>query len=345
VSQPGKYIDDPSGAPQPESDDEADPLDDCLVAVDVGEAQHGWRLDRALAALCPEHSRSRLQQWITAGRVSITPARSAAPKPRDPVLAGDRIVVVAAAAPQELAFVPEPMPLAIVHEDASLIVLDKPSGLVVHPAPGHWSGTLLNGLLAHDAALLALPRAGIVHRLDADTSGLMVVARTLQAQTDLVRQLQARSITREYWAVVHGICPEQGTIDAPLGLGTRGQDALPACGRARARWAVIFLGRLPTRYGANPPDPCSHGTPRSSASRRPGLSARPSRRRCGGRRTAAGLGSVRSAGVARVPAGAEPSSQRCAVRVVPCAARGHASVDAATRIRSYRQATQSLVNR
>jgi len=216
VSQPDKYIDDPSGLPRPESDDEAGPLDDGLIAVDVGEAQHGWRLDRALAALCPEYSRSRLQQWIAEGRVSIIPTRAAAPKPRDPVLAGDRIVVVAAAAPQELAFVPEPMPLAIVHEDASLIVLDKPPGLVVHPAPGHWAGTLLNGLLAHDAALLALPRAGIVHRLDADTSGLMVVARTLQAQTDLVRQLQARSITREYWAVVHGTCPEQGTIDAPL---------------------------------------------------------------------------------------------------------------------------------
>lgn len=137
-------------------------------------------------------------------------------KPRDPVFAGDSIRVATVAAPQDMAFTPEPMALTIVHQDGALLVIDKPPGLVVHPAAGHWSGTLLNGLLAHDAALAALPRAGIVHRLDADTSGLMVVARTLEAQTDLVRQLQARTVTREYWAVVHGACAPAGTIDAPL---------------------------------------------------------------------------------------------------------------------------------
>ena len=105
------------------------------------------------------------------------------------------------------------MPLAIVHEDADLIVLDKPPGLVVHRAPGNWSGTLLNGLLAHDRSLAHLPRAGIVHRLDADTSGLMVVARSLAAHVDLVRQLQERTVTREYWAVVHGRTAAGGTIE------------------------------------------------------------------------------------------------------------------------------------
>lgn len=193
--------------------------------VDVTPLQDGWRLDRALAALLPEVSRSRLQQWITDGAVRVLPAfggeARAAPRPRDPVFAGDSIEVHPQAAPESTAFAPEPMSLAIVHEDADILVLDKPPGLVVHPAAGHWSGTLLNGLLAHDRRLAALPRAGIVHRLDADTSGLMVVARTLAAQTDLVRQLQARSVTREYWAVVCGEAPEQGTIDEPIGRDPR----------------------------------------------------------------------------------------------------------------------------
>jgi 23S rRNA pseudouridine1911/1915/1917 synthase len=108
------------------------------------------------------------------------------------------------------------MALAIVYEDEHLLVIDKPAGLVVHPGAGNWSGTLLNGLLAHDRRLVQLPRAGIVHRLDADTSGLMVVARSLQAHTDLVRQLQERSVTREYWAIVHGHAGTGGTIDAAL---------------------------------------------------------------------------------------------------------------------------------
>lgn len=225
-----KYID---GAFDPPStaefdDDLADALspaagDDAATprVLTVGAAQDGWRLDRALAAMMPSVSRSRLQQWIGDGAVRVEPARAAQLRARDPVYAGDALHVTPQIAPEHTAFAPEPMPLAIVHEDAAILVLDKPPGLVVHPAAGHWSGTLLNGLLAHDAALARVPRAGIVHRLDADTSGLMVVARTLAAQTDLVRQLQARSVTREYWAVVFGEAPAEGTIDEPIGRDPR----------------------------------------------------------------------------------------------------------------------------
>lgn len=227
-----------SGRPAtaPDEPDDAD-LDDTAPAQDelpvqrleVGAAQDGWRLDRALAALLPALSRSRLQQWIADAAVRVIPAHAARnqpdaaapPRARDPVYAGDCIEVQPQRAPDALAFSPEPMSLAIVHEDASILVLDKPPGLVVHPAAGHWSGTLLNGLLAHDPALARVPRAGIVHRLDADTSGLMVVARTIEAQTDLVRQLQARSVTREYWAVVMGQAPAEGTIDEPIGRDPR----------------------------------------------------------------------------------------------------------------------------
>ena len=194
---------------------------DAPVQVQVTAPQDGWRLDRALAMLMPNISRSRLQQWIIDGAVKVTPARAGPLRQRDPVFAGDLLEVTPIVPPEQTAFTAEPMPLSIVHEDDAIIVLDKPPGLVVHPAAGHWHGTLLNGLLAHDAALGRLPRAGIVHRLDADTSGLMVVARTLSAQTDLVRQLQARTVAREYWAVVDGEAPAQGTIAAPIGRDPR----------------------------------------------------------------------------------------------------------------------------
>jgi len=181
--------------------------------LQVPAALAGERLDKALAILMPEVSRSRIQQWIEAGDVRID---GAARRSRDPVAPAAVIDVTPAPAPESTAHVPEAMPLAILHEDADLIVLDKPAGLVVHPGAGNWSGTLLNGLLAHDRALAQLPRAGIVHRLDADTSGLMVVARSLGAHVDLVRQLQERTVTREYWAVVHGRTAGGGTVEAAL---------------------------------------------------------------------------------------------------------------------------------
>ncbi|KVE26355.1 pseudouridine synthase [Burkholderia singularis] len=187
--------------------------------VEVPPALAGERLDKALAQLFPEFSRSRLQQWIESSRVRIDGAPA---KIRQPVPLGATIELIPELLPEQLAFAPEPVPLAIVYEDDTLVVIDKPAGLVVHPAAGNWGGTLLNGLLHRYGDVAAgLPRAGIVHRLDKETSGLMVVARTLAAQTDLVRQLQARTVKRRYFALAWGRMPDEGTIDAPIGRDPR----------------------------------------------------------------------------------------------------------------------------
>jgi 23S rRNA pseudouridine1911/1915/1917 synthase len=173
----------------------------------------GLRLDQALARLLPEHSRSRLQSWLRAGRIRINGRSSDADAK---VWGGETLEVEAVPEVSELAGVAEDIALSIVFEDASLLVIDKPAGLVVHPGNGNWSGTLLNALLHHAPTLSALPRAGIVHRLDKDTSGLLVVAKTLEAQTSLVRQLQARTVKRHYLALVHGAVLHDGDIDAPI---------------------------------------------------------------------------------------------------------------------------------
>ncbi|HET7863341.1 MAG TPA: RluA family pseudouridine synthase, partial [Burkholderiaceae bacterium] len=187
---------------------------ECRRAV-VDQGAHGLRLDKQLVRFVPEFSRSHLQTLIDGGHVRVAgaPARAASQR----VAAGEVIEVDLVPTAQSTAFRPEPMPLAIVHEDADLLVIDKPAGLVVHPAPGNWSGTLLNGVLAHHRDAARLPRAGIVHRLDKDTSGLMVVAKTLVAQTALVRQMQARSVKREYLALVWGELDYGGIVDEPIG--------------------------------------------------------------------------------------------------------------------------------
>ena len=185
---------------------------------DVGTAEVGERLDKALAGRMPEVSRSRLKNWIEAGAVRVNGTEV---RPRYLLQCDDRVELEPPIEPEASAFVAEHMPLEIVYEDASLLVIDKPAGLVMHPAAGHWSGTLLNGLLAYAPELARLPRAGIVHRLDADTSGVLVVARTAEAQLDLVRQLQARSVEREYWALVLGRPPKSGTVDAAIGRDRR----------------------------------------------------------------------------------------------------------------------------
>jgi len=174
----------------------------------------GMRLDQTLARLLPDFSRSRLAEWIRQERVTVegVPAR-----PRQKVRGGESLVVRPAPDAATLAFLPEDIALDLLHEDTELLVINKPPGLVVHPGSGNWHGTLLNALLRHYPELAQVPRAGIVHRLDKDTSGLMVVARTLAAQTRLVRQLQARSVTREYAAVAHGRVERAGRIDAPIG--------------------------------------------------------------------------------------------------------------------------------
>jgi 23S rRNA pseudouridine1911/1915/1917 synthase len=173
----------------------------------------GLRLDQALAKLLPEHSRSRIRTWIDAGRVHVAGGASAA---KQKLYGGERIVVEPLPDPRQAAFAAQALPLAIVYEDEAIIVVDKPSGLVVHPGSGHWEGTLANALLHHDPGLARVARAGIVHRLDKDTSGLLVVAKTPTAQTDLVRQLQARTVHREYLALVRGVLARGGVIDAPI---------------------------------------------------------------------------------------------------------------------------------
>ncbi len=173
----------------------------------------GLRLDQALAEMFPQFSRSRLKQWIEAGFVAVDDLEL---RPKDKVAGGERVRLRAVVEPDERVL-PEPIPLAIVHEDDHVLVIDKPAGLVVHPGAGNPAGTLQNALLHHRPALAALPRAGIVHRLDKDTSGLMVVAATLEAHADLVRQLDERSVRREYQAVCQGVLTAGGTVDAPIG--------------------------------------------------------------------------------------------------------------------------------
>jgi len=173
----------------------------------------GRRLDQALAELVSEYSRSRLQQWIRSGEVTLD---GRLPQVREKVMGGERVRIDAVIREQTVDAA-EAIPLAIVHEDAELLVINKPAGLVVHPAAGNPAGTLLNALLHYDAQLAGLPRAGIVHRLDKSTSGLMVVARSLTAHKRLVDALQARTVKREYLTVVNSVLTAGGCIDAPIG--------------------------------------------------------------------------------------------------------------------------------
>ena len=199
----------------------------------------GLRLDQALAALLPAYSRNRLAQWVREGRVTLD---GRAAEPRQKVGTGSEIRVLPAPDPATTAHQPEPIALDVVFEDGTLLVVNKPAGLVVHPGSGNWKGTMLNALLAHAPALAAVPRAGIVHRLDKDTTGLLVVAKTVAAQLDLVRQLQARSVGREYLAVVHGSVTRDGTVDAPIGRHPvkRTRMAVTARGRqAITRYRVV----------------------------------------------------------------------------------------------------------
>jgi 23S rRNA pseudouridine1911/1915/1917 synthase len=173
----------------------------------------GQRLDRVVAELFPDYSRSRLSEWIKAGRLQID-GRLA--RPRDPVIGGER-VVLATDLEAQVSSQAEDIALAIVYEDRHLLVIDKPPGLVVHPGAGNPAGTLQNALLHHDPKLAEIPRAGIVHRLDKDTSGVMMIARTLPAHTRLVEMIGAREVHRRYEAVVYGVLVAGGTIDAPIG--------------------------------------------------------------------------------------------------------------------------------
>ncbi|MFO7189925.1 MAG: 23S rRNA pseudouridine(1911/1915/1917) synthase RluD [Pseudomonadota bacterium] len=209
------------------------------LAAEIPAELAGLRLDQALARLFPQHSRSRLQHWMREGRVKLDDAPA---DPKRKVYGGEHVEVLPAPDPAETAFRPEAIALPVVFEDDSLLVIDKPAGMVVHPGSGNWEGTMLNALLHHAPQLAQVPRAGIVHRLDKDTSGLLVVAKTLEAQTDLVRQLQARSVGRIYLALVHGIVETGGTVDAPIGRHPVERTRMAVTGRgkpARTHYEVL----------------------------------------------------------------------------------------------------------
>jgi len=176
------------------------------------------RLDKVLARLLPQHSRSRLQGWIENGHVRVNDLPA---KVRQLVGASDNLLIFPQASQAQQAYQPQAMELDLVAQSAHWLVLNKPAGLVVHPGAGNWGGTLLNGLLHHYPELQHVARAGIVHRLDKDTTGLLVVARTELAQTALVRQLQARSVKREYLALAHGRLMASGTVERPIGRDPR----------------------------------------------------------------------------------------------------------------------------
>ena len=214
---------------------------------EISAAQHGYRLDQALVDVAPEFSRSYLQQLIEDGLVAVN-AKTVL-KASSRVKAGDRVAIELRPTPQSQAFKPEEMPLDIVYADEHLWIINKPPGLVVHPAPGNWSGTLLNGLLALDTAAALVPRAGIVHRLDKDTSGLMVVARTRAVMDLLVRSIAAREVSRQYLALAHHPWKhaKQVTVEAPVGRDPRNRlrmavvDLEKSAGKT-AKTDVILLG-------------------------------------------------------------------------------------------------------
>lgn len=217
----GPFADD-GEEPGPESD---------IRTLQVQAAQHGQRLDKALAHSVSEFSRSYLQQLLETGLLTLN--GKVCTKASQKVKVGDSLSLELRPTPQSQAFKPEAIAFGIAYEDAHLLVVNKPAGLVVHPAPGNWSGTLLNGLLAHDPCFLMVPRAGIVHRLDKDTSGLMVVAKHREVMDALIKAIAAREVSRQYLALAQGawVGPRNRTVDAPIGRDPRN----------RLRMAVVDL--------------------------------------------------------------------------------------------------------
>ncbi|MBM3351504.1 MAG: 23S rRNA pseudouridine(1911/1915/1917) synthase RluD [Betaproteobacteria bacterium] len=216
--------------------DTTQPSPSTLIVLTIPDGVGGLRLDVALQRLLPEYSRSRLQAWIKEGLIMLDgqPVTS-----KTKVWGGETASVDVQVNPESQAFKAQDIPLNIVYEDDHILVINKPAGMVVHPAAGNWEGTLLNALLFHAPQLHDVPRAGIVHRLDKDTSGLLVVAKTLNAQTHLVRQLQARTVKREYRAIVWGQLWRNGTVNQPIGRDPR----------SRTKMAINRMGKpAVTRY-------------------------------------------------------------------------------------------------
>lgn len=202
------------------------------ILLEVPNSLAGLRLDQVLSRLLPDYSRSRLQAWVKEGLVLVD-GQAATNKQK--VYGGERLTIAPQEDPETTAFKAEAIDLDVVYEDDHIIVINKPAGMVVHPAAGNWEGTLLNALLHHCPALKEVPRAGIVHRLDKDTSGLLVVAKTIAAQTSLVRQLQARTVKREYRAIVWGQVWRNGTVDTMIGRHPT----------ARTKMSVLRVGGKP----------------------------------------------------------------------------------------------------
>jgi 23S rRNA pseudouridine1911/1915/1917 synthase len=202
------------------------------ILLEIPNSLAGLRLDQALSKLLPDYSRSRLQGWIKDELVRVDGNNA---NSKQKVWGGEKIEVQPQTLPEENAFKAEAIDLPIVYEDDDIMVINKPAGMVVHPAAGNWEGTLLNALLHHHPPLREIPRAGIVHRLDKDTSGLLVVAKTIAAQTSLVRQLQARTVKREYRAIVWGQVWQNGTVETQIGRHPH----------ARTKMAVTRVGGKP----------------------------------------------------------------------------------------------------
>ena len=209
--------------------------DSDTLDLDAPESTAGLRLDQVLAHLLPQWSRSRLQEWIKQDRVSIDGMIA---NTRQKIWGGEKIRIFPNLIDANHCHYPEAIPLNIVYEDNQLLVIDKPAGLVVHPGNGNWQGTMLNALLNHAEQLNHVPRAGIVHRLDKQTSGLLVVAKTIESQLNLVRQLQQRSVKRDYLAIVLGNVKKDGVVDAPIGRHPR----------QRTRMTVIENGKPARTY-------------------------------------------------------------------------------------------------
>lgn len=235
--QPEDLVDDI----QPEELASAIEVRDFVLQQDLA----GQRLDKALASLMPEHSRGRIQGWIEAGHVKVNDIIQT--KVRQVVAAGDEVSVQVQPSDQTLAFQPDDIEFAVIAQTDSWLVVDKQAGLVVHPGAGNWRQTLLNGLLYRYPESAHIARAGIVHRLDKDTTGLMVVAKTETAQTQLVRQLQDRSVKREYCALVHGWLPAAlTTVDRPIGRDPRVPVRMSVSPAGVAKPAITHVERLRT---------------------------------------------------------------------------------------------------
>ena len=234
-------LDDADGAADEGVDEGVDSM--APIELELTPIACGERLDKVISRLVPQFSRSRMQLWIEAGFVTVDGKTA---KTKATVYGDEKVVILPQTAPEDEAFKAEAMPLNIVHEDEHIIVINKPAGLVVHPGAGNWSGTLLNGLLHHCPQLAGVPRAGIVHRLDKDTSGLMVIGKTLAAQTDLVRQLQARTVKREYFALVWGTPHLSGTIEASMARHPRDRIKMAVSENLTAKPAITHFERLAT---------------------------------------------------------------------------------------------------